>query len=220
MIRLRTRQSEQIPHPPLIVRNDAQSHFQRHGYRALTVLFWLLFLALFRAAMTPLAWLVGGHSVYELLSYKVDGGDFAQQLSLYGLVILLIGLVLLGWARYNQYRFSRCDRRTVFLAPVESTEIAVFFQQTAQQSEIGTATRRMVIHHDENGRLVDIAADCSETLSVPYEPVPLQRNSYQYGGYHLNRGADLCWVVALQGREVFRGGSFENCRNYVDSLTC
>ncbi|MDB4470781.1 poly-beta-1,6-N-acetyl-D-glucosamine biosynthesis protein PgaD [Deltaproteobacteria bacterium] len=219
-MRLGSRQSGQIPQPPLIIRNDAQSHFQRHGYRALTVLFWLLFLALFRVAITPLAWFAGLQNIYELLSYKVDGSDFAQQLSIYGLVVLLIGLILLGWARYNQFRFSSRERRTVFLAPVEQTEIAAFFQQTAQQSDVGAGARRMVIHHDESGRVVDIAADCSELLFVPHEPVPLQRNSYQYGGYQLNRGADLCWIVTQQGCEVFRGGSFENCRNYVDSLTC
>lgn len=220
MTPLRSRQPEQISKPPLIIRSDAQSHFQRHGYRALTILFWLLFLSLFRAAITPLAWFAGAQNIYELLSYKVDAVDFAQQLSLYGLIVLLIGLILIGWARYNQFRFSRRERRTFFLPPVEAAEMSRFFQQTPLQMEAGVGSRRMVMQHAENGRLIDITAAGSDVLTLPLEPIPQQRNSYRYGGYLIQRGADLCWVVRLEDCEVFRDGSFASCRNYVDTLTC
>lgn len=219
MKRVRIRQSEQIHRPPLILRSEAQSSFQRYGFRALTILFWLLFLSLFRIALTPLAWIVGAQSVYELFSYKINAGDFSRLLSLYGIIVLLIGLILIGWARYNQLRFSRRERRTFFLAPVASMDIAGFFQLAEEQVENMANSRRVTVSHDEDGHLVDVKAISSQLVSLPREPVLLQRHRYLYGDFLLCREKDFCWVVKREDCELFRSGTFEDCRLYVDSLT-
>lgn len=213
------RSPEPIERPPLIVQDKGQSLFQRYGFRALTILFWVLFLSLFRIAVTPFAWFIGAQNVYEFFSYKVEADDFFQLLSLYVLIVLVIGFCLVGWARYNQFRFQRRERRTIFRAPAGQKETATFFQLPKSMDVIVTGSRRMTFHHDETGQLIDIDAALSPILSLPIEPLPVMRYSYSYRGYLLERDADLRWQVKLDAKLVYSDPLFEKCRKYVDLLT-
>jgi biofilm PGA synthesis protein PgaD len=205
--------------PPIIERREAQTLFQKYGYLALTILFWLLFLSLFRIAGTPFAWLLGVQSAYELFYNKVDGGDFVASLSVYALVIILIGVVLIGWARYNQYRFTKKERRTYFLPPVTAGELAEFF--SIQQHQVRECLRgqRVLFFHAEKGQLDKIETESQKPLALPQEPVPLRRYRYFFRDYLIFRDQSLQWVVLHGDEELFRAGEFEPCRRFVSSLT-
>lgn len=217
----RPRHPEPIQQPPLIRRTEQQTFFQWFGFRALTILFWLLFLFLFlfRLALTPVAWWLGLQSAYELFSYKIEVEDFALQLSIYGFVIVLIGVILIGWARYNQFRFTRKERRTFFLPPVLPVETERFFHLSAEQIDVSTRDRRLLMSHDTNGQLIEIGESEFSHLPRPLEPIPVARFAFSYRDFSIRREATLQWVVVRDNREFFRDGFFENCRKYVDSLT-
>lgn len=213
------RHPEPVQQPPLILRTEGQTFFQKFGFRALTVLFWLLFLFLFRLALTPFAWWLGLQSVYELLSYKVDAEDFALQLSLYGFIIVLIGIILIGWARYNQFRFTRRERRTFFLPPVSPEDTERFFLLSANHAGACARSRRLVMSHDACGQVVNVEEGDFGHLPRLLEPTPVERFSFLYRDFSVRRDATLQWVVTRENQELFRDGFFENCRKYVDTLT-
>ena len=221
MSSLRDSQKQKIEQPPLIVATRQQSRFQRHGFRLLTVLFWMMFLLLFRVALTPLAWVVGAQSVYEMFSYKVEAQDFAELMLIYMLIVVTIGICLLGWARYNQFRFRTNERRIKFRPPVSSDELADFYQLSVQQVVETAQSRRIVLEHTEDGLVQDLEAN-DPLPALPTEPVPVALNCFRYGKYLLKRGIDskdLRWSVYLDSQQLFYGGNLDSCLDYVDNLS-
>ena len=210
-------QQRRIDHPPLIVAANLQTGFQRYGFRVLTILFWVMFLFLFRVALTPLAWLVGAQSLYEMFSYKVESQDFADLMLVYTLVVIAIGVCLIGWARYNTIRFSKNERRTKFLPPTKVAAVAEYYQISQELIRQSSHSRRLVFRHAEDGQLLGVAE--SESLPLlPAEPVPVEVNSFSYKTYLLHRDEDLRWSVYQDGQQLFHGGTFNSCLDYVDSI--
>ncbi len=217
MSQLRDSQKLKIEQPPLIIATHQQSGFQRYGFRLITVLFWLLFLLLFRVALTSLAWFVGFEGVYEMFSYKVDMQDFADLMLIYLLVVVAIGVCLIGWARYNQLRFRKNERRTRFRSPILSADVADFYQVSPAFIGESAHSRRLVLQHSEDGRLLEVSSRFP-LPNLPPEPVPVEVNSYRYKAYHLQRGENLRWSVYQNGRQLFYGGTFNSCLDYVDAI--
>ncbi len=217
MSELRESQQQKIEQPPLIVAAKRQSGFQRYGFRLITVLFWVVLLLLFRVAVTPLAWLVGAQSVYEMFSYKVDTQDFLELMMVYALVVVAIGVCLIGWARYNQYRFRKNERRTEHRPPASVAEVADFYQLSTELVVKSAHARRLSLQHAEDGQLRDVAAgDLLPPLAA--EPIPTGLNRYLYHDYLLQRDDGLRWSVYLTGKQLYFGSSFDSCRDYIDSL--
>ena len=75
------------------------------------------------------------------------------RLSIYGIVILANTAILLGWARYNQLRFGRRNRRRRSDTATAS-EIGQFYTLTADQVAACQSAKRNVMIHDERGHLV------------------------------------------------------------------
>ncbi len=201
----------------MIFSGKKQTGFQRYGFRVLTVLFWLAFLFLFRIALTPVAWLVSAESVYEMFALKVESQDFLDLMVIYVCVVILIGVALIGWARYNQARFRQNERRTKFRPPVESHEVATFYQIPESLLLVSSQARRLVIQHDEKGRVEEIATT-GRLPELPPEPVPCELNSFTYRGYLLKRNQHYRWSVYLDGQQIFFGTDFNSVRDYVDAL--
>lgn len=209
-------QLQKITQPPLIVAAKKQSGFQRYGFKLMTILFWVVFLFLFRVALTPFVWFFGVQSLYEMFSYKVESQDFAELMMIYLLIVAAIGICLIGWARYNQERFRKNERRTKFRSPVPTGEIADFYQVTTQFIDDSTQFRRLVLQHTEDGQL--LGAEKTFPLPVvPLELVPVERNCYSYGAYLLRRDEGLRWSVYLDGQQLYYGGSFDSCLDFVHS---
>jgi poly-beta-1,6-N-acetyl-D-glucosamine biosynthesis protein PgaD len=76
----------------------------------------------------------------------------AQALLAYTLVAAIIGLLLSAWACYNAVRFSRLDRRKPADEPLPDA-LAVHFGVSLAQLRILRASRTILIHHTDDGRI-------------------------------------------------------------------
>jgi poly-beta-1,6-N-acetyl-D-glucosamine biosynthesis protein PgaD len=75
------------------------------------------------------------------------------RLAVYSVIIIADTFVLLAWARYNQVRFGRRNRRRHSDATTPA-EIGSFFALTPEQVTACQAAKRNVMVHDERGHLV------------------------------------------------------------------
>jgi len=73
----------------------------------------------------------------------------------YAVLALASVLLLIGWAKYNQYRYTGKDRRKP-VAPLSREQLrASFGISVAQFADVQNA-RVMVIGHDDGGNILDI----------------------------------------------------------------
>ena len=86
-------------------------------------------------------------------SYDPSLPAVMKRLSIYGIVILINTFILLAWARYNQLRFGRRNRRRRSDTATPS-EIGEFYTLTADQVSACQSAKRTVMVHDERGHLV------------------------------------------------------------------
>jgi biofilm PGA synthesis protein PgaD len=76
----------------------------------------------------------------------------AQALLAYALVAACIGLLLAAWACYNAVRFSGLDRRKP-PGDTPSAALAGHFGVSAAQLQVLRASRTVLIHHTDEGRI-------------------------------------------------------------------
>jgi poly-beta-1,6-N-acetyl-D-glucosamine biosynthesis protein PgaD len=82
----------------------------------------------------------------------VDAGTFAAHL----LIVTILGSsVLFLWARYNQMRFRRRERRRESIT-VSEVHLAEYYSATPKQIRTIQHARRLVMHHDADGRLARV----------------------------------------------------------------
>jgi poly-beta-1,6-N-acetyl-D-glucosamine biosynthesis protein PgaD len=125
-----------------------------------TVLLWLVYLGVasfFQSALIPQhVGAIPTISHPSILTYwednAVDAGSFAVHL----LIVTLIGSsVLFLWARYNQMRFRGRDRRRESIT-VSEVHLAEYYSATPEQIRTIQHARRLVMHHDADGRLARV----------------------------------------------------------------
>jgi poly-beta-1,6-N-acetyl-D-glucosamine biosynthesis protein PgaD len=93
----------------------------------------------------PAPW---GVQVYDASLSTVMG-----RLTAYSIVIIANTFVLLAWARYNQLRFGRRNRRRRS-DPATPSEIGKFYALTPDQVAACQSAKRNIMVHDERGHLV------------------------------------------------------------------
>jgi biofilm PGA synthesis protein PgaD len=93
--------------------------------------------------------------------------DIGRTFGFYFQVIAINGLILIGWARYNRFRFRGKDRRSA-KSSVTGGEIAETLSMSLFQVEAAQRARRMVVHHDDYGTItrVDVSAQDAITAST------------------------------------------------------
>lgn len=114
------RASRQDAH--LIDRPESQSSNRRTAYGMLTGLAWLIYLYLWLPLVTLLIWWLGVKTAYVELYLREQRID-TFLLLVVPLIIIVVAIVLLGWAEYNRHRFQHKDRRQS-IADVTHAEIA------------------------------------------------------------------------------------------------
>jgi len=138
---------------------------------------WLLFFFLFAAG------------IVAILRGEMRGPDspllpqimLASVITIVGYIITMAinSLILIGWAKYNQYRFSGKDRRKPPL-PLTAERLCTSFAIPPTLLERARMTRVMVIQHDEDGAILDIqnaalqpAAAAPAPVATAPTPVPV-----------------------------------------------
>lgn len=142
--------------PPLIIENPGlQTLRQRYAYAALTLIFWVVWFYLWMPIITLFAWLFGADRFYETMIAHSGMDLLFDLLGLYGLIILSMGAILGGWAWYNRLRVRGRDKRRGS-ATVGSDEMESFFMVEPEQLDAARRGKRVVIEHDEDGKVQGI----------------------------------------------------------------
>jgi biofilm PGA synthesis protein PgaD len=140
---------------PLIERPDLQTRGQRTLYGSLTIAFWAFWIYLWVPLLALLAWLLGIEQAYQYMVVLGGYNHVLRVLEAYSLVILALGGSLMLWAAYNIYRFRGVEKRSA-RPGVTHTDIAGDIDHDPLSVKRWHGTQRLVVSHDETGRLVDV----------------------------------------------------------------
>jgi len=89
----------------------------------------------------------------------------------YLLSLVVSAAILIGWAKYNQYRFAGKDRRKPPL-PLTAERLCTSFAVSAVRLKQAQHAQAMVIDHDEEGAVVDLGVlDLSHLIPPTAAPV-------------------------------------------------
>ncbi|NUT13533.1 MAG: poly-beta-1,6-N-acetyl-D-glucosamine biosynthesis protein PgaD [Cupriavidus sp.] len=128
---------------------------------------------LFDAVLTALAWAgffyLGASGIRAILEEASAGPDVPfwaallptmGTLTVYVLVGLFNGIVLLSWALYNQYRFAGLDRRKP-LPALHIDELARSFGLPGQRVRALQMAKVAVVDHTHEGEVAEVRAVAS-----------------------------------------------------------
>ncbi|MFJ4292659.1 poly-beta-1,6-N-acetyl-D-glucosamine biosynthesis protein PgaD [Cupriavidus sp. NPDC089707] len=135
----------------------------------------------FDAVLTALAWIgffyLFASGIRDILLEASSGPDVPfwsalmptmGTLSVYVLVGVFNGVVLLLWALYNQFRFAGMDRRKP-LPPLGDDELVASFGLPGQRVEALQQAKAAVIDHDHDGGIAGVRLGYEWTVA-PVKP--------------------------------------------------
>ena len=147
-----------MKNPLIIEQPGLQSLVQRFGWGSITLFFWLFYLYLWLPLVTLVAW-YAGYVIFDKHIVQLDGySSFFELLKYYLLIIVLMGILLIGWAKIEHYRFSN---KTTRKTP-KNVDIEVVAQHYKIQLSTLTslrAARVINVHFAKNGSISHFSED-------------------------------------------------------------
>jgi biofilm PGA synthesis protein PgaD len=132
-------------------------HWQTRGQRvvfgSVTLVFWAVWIYLWLPILGFVGWLLGVRLAYDQMIIKGGYVGLLHLLGIYALIILALGASLLIWAYYNYFRFRGVDRRAA-RPPVSVINLSERYQFPAETLDRWITARRLVLHHNQEGRLI------------------------------------------------------------------
>jgi biofilm PGA synthesis protein PgaD len=148
--------------PDIIERNDLESTGKRRVGQIVSLIAWIIWIYLF----TPIIALIGWFFGVELFQRYIldDPIGTLRAVQVYALVIFIAGVVFIGWAGYNWFRFHNRERRRA-PPPVDASQLAWHFGISTEQAEEVERARIVTVHFDDDAAIVAIrsGAGASET---------------------------------------------------------
>lgn len=142
-----------MTNPYIIERPELQTLAQRYGSAWLTLIFWVLYLYLWTPVITLVAWTLQiGLARYEMVE-RQGYLLLLDRMTGYGVVILCIFFLLIGWAEYNYRRFRSADRRNT-PGPITNADLARHFEVPLTIVSAWQQAKTLNIYLDENGRVI------------------------------------------------------------------
>lgn len=133
----------------IIDRPELQAPSMRALFGVLTIVLWTSYVYLLLPLATLLAWYLGYTAVYEEMVMRRGWEALIELIGFYGIIVLVMGLVQVGWASINWARFSgKRDRRRLRERRV-NMDIGQKFMMDTSELPLWTSARRLVIHHHE-----------------------------------------------------------------------
>ncbi len=131
-----------------------------------TAFFWFGWFWLWLPLLSIIGWAFGVYTVFDQFVVHWGYIELLRLLPYYLLVIGTSGLLLVGWSLLQYYRFHGKERRRGFPV-VTRADIAKGLGLAPETTEPWVRARRMVAHHDENGRvswveMSEVSANASE----------------------------------------------------------
>jgi poly-beta-1,6-N-acetyl-D-glucosamine biosynthesis protein PgaD len=97
---------------------------------------------------------------------------FLSTLGLYGVVVVVNGMILIGWALYNQRRFRGRDSRKA-IAAVSAADLGRYHGVSDDDIAQWQQARTLVIIHDAEGKLLAAMPKSMETTYWDHGDRPL-----------------------------------------------
>ncbi len=143
----------------IIERPELQLPAMRAFFSVLTIVLWTSFVYLLLPVATLLAWYVGYTAVYEEMVMRRGWEALVDLIGSYSIVVLVMGLIQVGWASINWARFrGKRDRRRLRERQVDR-DIEKMFMMDTGEFPVWQNARRLVVHHHETlPKIVSIEA--------------------------------------------------------------
>lgn len=154
-MRDRNFKKDEILIPVFIDRPELQHWSQRGIFGVIAACGLTLWLYLFMPLLTLLAWVFGYYRFDQYIIHDYQRG-FSEHLTSLIAIIMIMGLILLAWASYNILRFYKNERRR-FIAPVQSYEVAEFFELSVKMVEYAQQQQVISIVYDKQGKMIDVS---------------------------------------------------------------
>jgi biofilm PGA synthesis protein PgaD len=139
--------------PLIIERPDLQTLTRRYGYASLTLIFWVAYLYLWLPVVSLLAWWLEAYLVYDQMIVLCGVTALYEGVRYYLGTILLIFVVLIGWAVVNYLRFRGLDRRRA-PEPVTIEQVSEDFSVPVEILKNWQEAKSLTIHHDAFGNII------------------------------------------------------------------
>ncbi|AXK40198.1 poly-beta-1,6-N-acetyl-D-glucosamine biosynthesis protein PgaD [Crenobacter cavernae] len=128
---------------------------QRMLSSTLTAMLWMLWFYLWLPALSLLAWLSGFRAFYQQMIAQPVWLRGPQTFSMYLLTLFAAACALALWARLSQRQGLGCALQQGRTVPL--FDYAQHFGANAGEIETGRDASVVVVHHDAEGRIVQIA---------------------------------------------------------------
>ncbi len=149
--------AEEVIVPAFIDQPDLQHWSQRGVFGMIAMAGLSLWAYLFVPLLSLLAWWFGWHRFDHYIVHDYQHG-FTQSITVMIAVVMMMGLMLLGWASYNILRFYHNERRN-HVPDVKPCEIARFYEIEPEQVQQAKAAQNSIFHYDSQGKIVHISSD-------------------------------------------------------------
>nr|WP_315183089.1 poly-beta-1,6-N-acetyl-D-glucosamine biosynthesis protein PgaD [uncultured Albidiferax sp.] len=152
--------------PLIIDRPDLQAWQQKAMFGAITAAFWLAWVILWLPLITLLGWLFFGQrfqlQMIDLNGYKA----FMNLLSVYCVVVGVMGGSLILWATYNHLRFRGIDRRRETDVPSD-TAMGELINHPSTAINTWRNHAIVTVHHDEHGGIQNVVPTLLQNPLTP-----------------------------------------------------
>lgn len=144
--------------PDIIERNDLVPPGKRRMGQIVSLVAWAIWIYLFTPIIALIGWLLG---VEIFQRYILDDPiGTLQAVQVYVLVILIAGLVFIGWASYNWLRFHNFERRHA-PPPISDRELAHRFHISLEEEKEISQRRIVTVHFNESAEIIEITPEDS-----------------------------------------------------------
>lgn len=147
---------EEVVLPAFIDQPDLQHWSQRGVFGLIAIAGLTLWTYLFVPLLSLLAWWFGWYRFDHYIVQDYQHG-FTQSITVMIAVVMMMGLVLLGWASYNILRFYNNERRN-HVPNIKSHEVANFYEIEPEQVQQAKQAQLNVFHYDRQGKIINISS--------------------------------------------------------------
>lgn len=123
----------------------------------LSAAMWILYLYLIREVFTDIYRLVDEGYAWAFLGAAHPNLPtvfrFMYTLGLYSVIVIVNGMVLIGWAAYNRYRFRGPDHRRA-IGMVSLAQLGQFYGVPAETVAEWQQARSLIMIHDAGGKVL------------------------------------------------------------------
>ena len=143
----------------VIERPELQAPAMRAFCSMLTVVLWTSYVYLLLPVATLVAWYVGVSEVYEEMVMRRGWETLVDLIGFYGIIVLVMGVIQVGWASINWARFSGKRDRRRLRERVVDMDIEKMFMMDTSEFPVWQNARRLVVRHDASEpRIVSVEA--------------------------------------------------------------